>query len=138
MRQIIWQPSKPPVTLRSWEAIHSMILAAGIPLETAGVAEGGYLLNFADDASDEQITQALQIAEQFDPPAREAQTQRVRDAREADLRPFKAVHILVDDNLRDIGSLDNATLDELKPMLKRLLEREQQLLKAVARLINQS
>ena len=135
MRTVIWTPVRPDITRTVFEAIHSQILAAGLPIISGGISGNGYILNFADDASDQQMDEALAIADAYDPVAASVARQAAHDTREADLRPFRQIQTLLDASVRDEAQVDGASLVQLRGLLHGLFQREQTMLKGMARLI---
>ena len=110
-------------------------LAAGVPMESATIKQRGIILNFKDDASEQDMINAVAIGAAYDRAAVQAAEEAIKQERAADLVPFKVITTLTDENMRDVQALDKATLAQLRDILANLLAREAKILRGMARLI---
>lgn len=133
MRQIVWH--HPLLTIEQLVEISDLILNAEVHYLSTVPGERKSLINFSDEATDEELARALAIAESYDAATVEAVKKDKKKERTNDLRPFKNVQALIDENTRDRAALKDAKLADMKDLLDALYDREVKVLKALSRLL---
>lgn len=135
MKTIVWKPQRRNLSPKDVHEIMGRCLEAGLPMESAAQRQQGVLLNFKDGTDDLVINQAIQIAEAYDPDAAAATKKAAKTQWASDIRPFKNIQALLEDNLRDVQAVKGATLDQLQTIVGNMLARESIILRGLARLL---
>jgi len=133
MRQVRWKHKR--LTVEQLVKVSDQILLVGLPFLSMVPYETYALINFTDEAADEQIEAAIAICEAFDPVAEMNAEKAARKQRADDLRPFKMVDALLQENTRDRAALKNAKLADMNDLLAAFYDREAKILKALSRLM---
>lgn len=109
---------------------------AGLPLEhVTPKGNGQYQFTFRDEAGDQTWQQVKGLADTYDPVAAAAAAEQARQEILNDISPLRNATTLLTEIENDETQVNNASLAEMRQLLRRSLIRERKLIRALTRLV---